>query len=160
VSVLNFTSVSLKILNPHFLGKLHGDPPPGYDPYLDNLAIEALSTALAQSTIDLGADGSFALQWVASMDDEREYRFVLYRTSSPKARNGALFNAVRHGRIEYVRILMEDGVHPGNNADLPLKTAAAVGDVEIVKMLLATGKVDPAAANNTPLFEAADKGHV
>lgn len=60
-----------------------------------------------------------------------------------------LLDAITKGQTENVKGLLERGLEPWSNPILfPLHTAASLGHLEIVKLLIEVGKGDPNALNS------------
>lgn len=72
----------------------------------------------------------------------------------------SLKSAVKHNRVELVKILLVDGrTDPTVDDSEVLRLAAEYGYYEIVELLLADGRADPGAKNSNALYQAARHGH-
>ncbi|KAJ3214230.1 hypothetical protein HDU67_001937 [Dinochytrium kinnereticum] len=159
VSILNFTTTTLRLLNPSYHG-LTDTAPPGYDNDFDILAHRALSTAITLSKIDYTADGCFALQWAATTEDSDLFQHILENTPSPRSRDRSFHLACRYGRLPMVKMLLNAGVHPATHDNYGIRAASSSGHTEVVRLLLETGKVRPNAQDDFAIIAAAGAGHM
>jgi hypothetical protein len=86
------------------------------------------------------------------------FKYLLHKIDPSYKDNWAIRWASEHGRVEIVRILLADK-RVNPAADNNLAIKAAE-HVEIVRMLLADKRVNPAADNNRAIREASRCGHV
>ena len=76
--------------------------------------------------------------------------------------NRAMKRAARAGRVEVVRLLLQDDrAHPAEEGDnYAIELAAHYGHTEVVELLLGDPRVDPCGNNNYCIRYAAREGHV
>ncbi|KAI8848417.1 ankyrin repeat-containing domain protein [Chytridium lagenaria] len=161
ISILNFTSTTLRMINPDYHG-LADTAPPGYDMSMDDMALDALRTAITLSEIDSTADGCFVLQWAATNTDADLFQRILESTpanGSSRARDRAFHLACRYGKLPAVKMLLNAGVHPANHDNAGLRAACSSGHSAIVRLLLDTGRVSPSASDNFSIIAASGAGH-
>ncbi|KAJ3111032.1 hypothetical protein HDU96_006035 [Phlyctochytrium bullatum] len=159
VAVINFSSSTLRMLNPFFRG-LTGHEPPSYDTEeADNLALRALRTAVTLGNIDYEEDGFFMMQWTATTADFELFQKAFEHSPSLRARERAFLLACRYGRLPVVNLLLGTGTYPATHNNQGLLSAAACGHSDIVRLLLDTHRVRPDAGDNFAVIAAAGAGH-
>ncbi|KAJ3094237.1 hypothetical protein HDU97_008325 [Phlyctochytrium planicorne] len=161
ISLANFTSSTLRMLNPQYSG-LSETAPPSYENKYDEMALEALETAIAFKRIDFTADNSFALQWIAATTTNLPlFTSVLSYTPSTRARDRAFHLAAKYGRLPLMVLLFSPagGVHPGSFENYAIRAASSAGHADVVRFLLSTGRVHAGACDNYAIIAASGGGH-
>jgi ankyrin repeat protein len=127
------------------------------------LAVTGTNLELVKTIAELDPrlDAELSDEVLADVQRADIMKLLIDRGKDPSVgRQLAIRTASYHGRVDVVRVLLQDPrVIPSTVDNLPIRVAAQHGNVELVKLLLADPRVDPACKNDTPLNEAARNGH-